>query len=75
MESLKRSKIRGSKHTCEVQTLLRATKAKVCASIVPGRSRLASTNGMSTALRRSCGRKASDSKWNAVEEVGKEEER
>lgn len=62
-------------HTCEVQTLFRATKPKVCASIVPGRSRLARTKGMRIALRRSCGRNARDSKWNAVDEVGEEEER
>lgn len=68
-------KIKGPQRTCDVQTLFRATKAKVCANIVPGRSRLASIKGMRTALRRSCGKKASDSKWNTVDDVGEEEER
>ena len=41
-----------------MHTLLKATKANVCANIVVGRSFFASTNGIITALRRSCGTKA-----------------
>lgn len=45
-----------------VQTLLNATKANVCASIVPGKFFLPRTRGIATAERSSCGRKARDSK-------------
>jgi len=41
-----------------VQTLLKVTNAKVCANIVFGRSFFASTKGVNTALRSSCGRNA-----------------
>jgi len=41
-----------------VQTLLKVTNANVCASIVDGKSFLASTRGIKTALRSSCGMKA-----------------
>lgn len=41
-----------------MQTLLNATKANVCASIVDGRFRFASTSGIRTAERSSWGRKA-----------------
>lgn len=44
-----------------VQTLLNATKANVCASIVLGRSRFASAKGISRAERKSWGIKARDS--------------
>ena len=45
-----------------VQTLLNATKANVCASIVPARSFFANARGMKIALRPSWGMKASVSK-------------
>ena len=48
----------GEKHTCEVQTLLKATKANVCTNIVPGKSLCAPASGTSTALRSICGRNA-----------------
>jgi len=48
--------------TCEVQTLLNETKAKVCASIVDGKSFLAKRSGRPIADRKSWGRKASDSR-------------
>jgi hypothetical protein len=51
------------KHTWLVQTLLKATKANVWASMAAGRSRLARARGTSTQERRSCGRKAMDSIW------------
>jgi hypothetical protein len=52
-----------------VQTLLKVTKAKVCASMVVGRSFFARTKGMRTHERRSWGRKAMDSmrSWGFVE--------
>jgi len=45
-----------------VQTLLKATNANVCASIVLGRSFFANTSGMATAERNNCGAKARDSR-------------
>ena len=45
-----------------VQTLLKETNAKVWASIVEGRSFLAKRSGRAMAERKSCGRKASDSR-------------
>ena len=45
-----------------MHTLLNATKAKVCASIVPARSFFANARGMKTALRASWGMNAMDSK-------------
>jgi len=55
-----------------VQTLLKATKAKVCASIVEGRSFFASTRGRARAERKSCGMNARDSmfKLEGVVDVG-----
>lgn len=41
-----------------MQTLLKLTKAKVCAIIEVAKSRFATTRGISTAERRSCGMKA-----------------
>lgn len=41
-----------------VQTLLNVTNAKVCASIVPARSFLASKIGIATNESKICGRKA-----------------
>ena len=46
---------------------MKVTNANVCASIVPARSRFASAKGMARAERKSCGRKASDSKLGFVE--------
>lgn len=50
-------------HTWLVHTLLKVTKAKVCASIVEGRSFLASRRGRAKAERKSCGMKARDSSF------------
>lgn len=60
-----------------MQTLLKVTKAKVCASIVDGRSFLASNKGKAIAERNSCGMKARDSSFGREEwvVVGWEEER
>jgi len=44
-----------------VQTLLNVTNANVCASIVPGKSFLASPNGMAKTERKSWGANARDS--------------
>lgn len=44
-----------------MQTLLKVTKAKVCAIIDVARSRLARARGIKTHERSSCGRKARDS--------------
>jgi len=52
-----------------VHTLLKVTKAKVCASMVEGRSFFASIRGSATAERKSCGRKARDSRWVDEDEV------
>ncbi len=49
------------RHTWLVHTLLNDTKAKVCASIVDGRSFFARRRGRAKAERKSCGRKAKDS--------------
>jgi hypothetical protein len=70
---------KGAKHTWLVQTLLKATKANVWASMAAGRSRLARARGMRTQERRSCGRKAMDSIWRverrrAVAVVGRGDE-
>lgn len=54
--------------------MLKATKANVCANMVLGRSFLASTSGMATAERKSCGRKARLSK-EILEDEGEEDER
>ena len=61
----------GGSSTWLVQTLLKATNANVCASIVLGRSFFARARGMMMALRASCGMKARDSKWSFE---GEEEE-
>ncbi len=61
-------------HTWLVQTLLKETKAKVWASIVEGRSFLASKRGRAIAERNSWGRKARDSRW-MDDVVADEEER
>jgi len=50
-----------SRLTWLVQTLLKVTKANVCASIVLARSFLASNNGITTKESKICGRNASDS--------------
>ena len=52
--------VTGTALTWLVQTLLNATNANVCASIVLGRSRFASTSGISSAERKSWGMKARD---------------
>jgi hypothetical protein len=44
-----------------VHTLFKVTKAKVCASIVEGKSFLAKRSGRAKAERKSCGMKARDS--------------
>lgn len=62
----------GKKHTWLVQTLLNVTKANVCASIVDGRSFLASTSGIATRLSNSCGMNARDSRGTAEVPVGEE---
>jgi hypothetical protein len=49
------------RHTCEVQTLLKVTKAKVWAIMDVARSLFARARGMRTQERRSCGMKARDS--------------
>lgn len=49
--------------TCDVQTLLKETKANVCASIVLARSFLARRSGSAKELRKSCGTNARDSRW------------
>lgn len=46
-----------------MHTLLNVTNAKVCASIVKGRSFFASSNGSAMAERRICGMKARDSRF------------
>lgn len=43
--------------------MLNETKAKVCASIVEGKSFLARSSGNTKAERKSWGRKARDSRW------------
>ena len=53
---------RNNLRTWLVQTLLNATKANVCASIVPARSFFANARGIKTALRASWGINARDSK-------------
>ena len=55
-------KTRYHKKYCEVQTLLKVTKASVCASIVADRSLRAIASGMRRVERTSWGRKARDSK-------------
>jgi hypothetical protein len=50
-----------NERTWLVHTLLKVTKAKVCASIEVGRSFLDVARGMSTHESRSCGMKARDS--------------
>lgn len=55
--------------TCEVQTLLKVTKANVWAIMEVARSFLARTKGMRTQERSSCGKKARDSA-RMVEEEG-----
>jgi hypothetical protein len=47
--------------TCDVQTLLKVTKAKVCAIMDVARSFFATTSGMRMHERRSWGMKARDS--------------
>lgn len=54
-------KTRYQRKYCEVQTLLKATNARVWASIVRGRSRFARAIGMRTVDSRSCGTNAKDS--------------
>ena len=54
--------VRGLRRTWLVHTLLKATNANVCASIVPARSFLASARGSRTAERLSWGMNARDSK-------------
>lgn len=49
-------------HTWLVQTLLKVTKAKVCAIMAPGRFFFARTRGIATTLNSNCGTKARDSK-------------
>lgn len=51
-----------------VQTLLKVTKANVCASIVLARSFFANSNGITTRDSEICGRKASDSMRKPVSE-------
>jgi hypothetical protein len=46
-----------------VQTLLKETNAKVCASIVEGRFFFARRRGSAKADKNSCGKKAMDSKF------------
>ncbi len=58
-----------------VHTLLNATNANVCASIVPARSFFANTRGIKIALRASCGIKARDSNLTAPVADGTAEER
>lgn len=53
------------RRTCEVQTLLNATKANVCANIVVARSFPMNANGITIPVRTSCGIKASDEIENA----------
>jgi hypothetical protein len=57
-----------------VQTLLKLTNANVWASMVEGKSFLARSRGMAKAERKSCGRKATDSRWMG-EVVGVAEDR
>lgn len=52
----------GSEHlTWLVHTLLKATNANVCTSIVLAKSTFASSKGIANTARESCGIKASDS--------------
>lgn len=51
------------RHTWLVHTLLNVTKAKVCASIVEGKSFFANRRGRATAERNNCGMKARDSSF------------
>lgn len=63
-------------NTWLVQTLLKVTKAKVCASIVLARSFLASRSGRAMAERNNCGMKARDSRFMVDEDgVVREEDR
>lgn len=62
MGRYKGRKTRYHKKYCEVQTLLKVTKASVCASIVADRSLRAIASGMRRNERMSWGRKARDSK-------------
>ena len=57
-----------------MHTLLKVTKANVCASMAVGRSFLAATRGIRMQERRSWGRKATDS-MRRVERSGKAEVR
>lgn len=67
---------REGEHTWLVHTLLKVTKAKVCASMVLGRSFLASRRGRAMAERNSCGMKARDSRFMVfVDDEGREDER
>lgn len=56
-----------------VHTLLKVTKAKVWASMVDGRSFLASRSGRAMAERKSCGMKARDSRFMDRDGDGEEE--
>ena len=62
--SVERKRMPGQ--TWLVQTLLKVTKAKVCASIAVARFFLASTNGSATTAKKSWGINARDSKWESV---------
>lgn len=55
-----------------VQTLLKVTNAKVCASIVEARSFFASANGMAMVLKKICGTNAHDSSLIDACPVGEE---
>jgi len=62
----------GGNLTWLVHTLLKVTKAKVCASMVDGRSRFANTSGIATALKHSWGTNASDSRCRLEDAAGEE---
>ncbi len=68
-------KIKYQRKYCEVQTLLKVTKAKVCANRVVGKSFLAQAKGINSVLRRSWGTNANDSNLIEDEVVLGEEER
>lgn len=60
-----------------MHTLLKVTKANVCASIVDGKSFFANNKGRAMAERKSCGMNARDSRFredDEGEEVDDEEE-
>lgn len=66
---------RGESLTWEVQTLLKVTKAKVWAMMDVARSFFATTMGIRTQERRSCGMKARDSACRDEDDEGSAEVR